>query len=308
MSLRVESVNISERKGVVKKPVAKVDVDMSGIPEDAHSGDWHRQISLLGRPSIQRFEQRLQHEIKAGDFGENLTVAGMDLNEVSVLDRFRIGGVELEVTQIGKTCHGDDCAIFREVGECVMPQEGLFARVLTPGSIEAGQEMEYLPRRFLVKIITVSDRASQGVYRDLSGPKVRKLVEARYEGSRWHLATEYAVVPDDADLIRGALEEAREAEADVIITTGGTGIGPRDVTVDVVEGMADKIVPGIMDHIRLKYGAQKPNALLSRSVCAVMGSSIVYTLPGSVKAVEEYMREIFATLDHMILMLHGIGH
>ncbi len=308
MSITVESVNISERKGVAKTPVPQAEVDRSGLLSDAHAGDWDRQISLLGRPSILDFEKKLGRTIKPGEFGENLTVSGLDLRDVAILDRFRTGTVEIEITRRGKICHGDDCAIFREVGECIMPKDGLFARVLSTGTIQTGQEMTYIPYTFLVKVITVSDRASKGVYGDLSGPRALDMVKEQFTKEPWHLTTQYQVIPDEPDLIRGAVQAAVQDGVDVVITTGGTGIGPRDVTVDVVEGMADKLVPGIMDHIRLKYGSSKPNALLSRSTCAVIGNSLVYTLPGSVKAVEEYLKEIFKTLSHMILMLHGLGH
>jgi molybdopterin adenylyltransferase len=94
----------------------------------------------------------------------------------------------------------------------------------------------------------------------------------------------------------------------VIFTTGGTGIGPRDITPEVVTEFSDKLVPGIMDHIRMKYGQTIPNALLSRSVAAVKDKTLIYTLPGSVKAVTEYMDEILKTIDHLFKMLNGEGH
>ncbi|MFP4179839.1 MAG: molybdenum cofactor synthesis domain-containing protein [Spirochaetaceae bacterium] len=308
MSITVGSINISERKGTVKKPIPRAEIDEYGVKEDAHAGDWHRQISLLGRPSISRFEERMSRSIGPGEFGENLTIEGLDLNDVAVLDRFTIGEAELEITQIGKTCHGDDCAIFREVGKCVMPQEGLFARVLKGGPIHEGQEIHYRPRDFTVRVITVSDRVSAGVYRDLSGPRALELIKAAFSTRRFHLKTEYEVVPDDQKTIEKALSAAKEAGEDVVVCTGGTGIGPRDVTPEAVSAVAEKSVPGVMDHIRLGAGAQKPNALLSRSICAVGGQTIFYALPGSVKAVEEYLRELLKTLDHMVTMLHGIGH
>lgn len=308
MSIHIQSINISERKGTVKNPVPAAEIYDYGLREDAHSGDWHRMISLLGRPSIERFERQMGRSIAPGDFGENLTIEGMDLNEAAILDRFSIGGAELEITQIGKTCHGDDCAIFREVGKCVMPQEGLFARVLKGGHIETGQEVQYHPRNFTVRVITVSDRVSAGVYSDRSGPRALELVKAAFAPKRFHLRTEYQTVPDEQPAIEDALKASREAGEDVVITTGGTGVGPRDLTPEAVQAVADKTVPGIMEHIRLSAGAKKPNALLSRSICAVGGETIFYALPGSVKAVEEYLQEIFETLDHMVLMLHGIGH
>ena len=112
--------------------------------------------------------------------------------------------------------------------------------------------------------------------------------------------------PDEPEILIRELSAAREAVCDVIITTGGTGVGARDITPDVVAKECDKLIPGIMEHIRTKYGAQNPSALLSRGVAGVFGRSLVFTLPGSVKAVEEYTGEIFKTLEHLVLMLHGL--
>ena len=337
--ISIGSINISKEKGTVKTPVESALLDETGIPADAHSGRWHRQLSLLGQPSVERFQAAMERTIGPGEFGENITVDGLDLNDVAVLDRFRIGQVELEITQIGKTCHGDDCAIYREVGKCVMPQEGLFARVIKAGTIHAGDVMEYLPRPFRLHVITTSDRAQGGYYKDISGPRILELTEKRFALKRWHLETGYTLLPDDPEEIGRVLDRLTALEAsgetpaplapsgsktgetsretfgglplpgaDIIFTTGGTGIGPRDFTVDAVASRADKLVPGIMDHIRLLYGAKKPNALISRSICAVKGSTIIFTLPGSVKAVEEYLTEIWKVVEHMVVMLHGIGH
>ena len=112
------------------------------------------------------------------------------------------------------------------------------------------------------------------------------------------------MIPDEAALLRQHLKE--KGNADIVITTGGTGIGPRDITVDVVKPLLDKEIPGIMELIRVKYGTEKPNALVSRGVAGVIGETLVYTLPGSVKAVEEYLAEITKTIRHSIYMLNGL--
>jgi len=112
------------------------------------------------------------------------------------------------------------------------------------------------------------------------------------------------VIADDAAQLQAEVNKSETA--DIIITTGGTGIGPRDITVDVIKPMLQKEIPGIMELIRMKYGAEKPNALISRGVAGVIGNTLIYTLPGSVKAVEEYMTEITKTIRHSIFMLHGL--
>jgi len=155
-------------------------------------------------------------------------------------------------------------------------------------------------------VITVSDRASRGEYEDKSGPRIKELLAEFFADKRWHLRIESTVVPDDSAGLKAELVSARDKGVDVVFTTGGTGVGPRDITPEVVTSLADKIIPGIMEHIRAKFGESNPNALLSRSVAAVLGQTVVYTLPGSVKSVDEYMPEILRTMEHLILMLHGL--
>lgn len=106
-------------------------------------------------------------------------------------------------------------------------------------------------------------------------------------------------------MLKGMIQTA-SLSAEMIFTTGGTGIGPRDITVETVRPMLDKEIPGIMEYIRIRYGADKPNALLSRGVAGIAGNALVYTLPGSLKAVDEYMTEILKTLKHTVLMKYGL--
>ncbi|NTW26246.1 MAG: MOSC domain-containing protein [Lentimicrobium sp.] len=304
MDIKVISVNISEQKGTIKVPVAKIELNANGVEGDAHAGKWHRQVSLLGTESFRKFEVQAKRTINYGEFAENITTEGIILYETHPLDRFVIGDTLLEVTQIGKKCHGDSCAIYREVGNCVMPKEGIFCRVLKPGTVKAGDVIQYLPRIFKVKVITLSDRASSGEYEDRSGPRVVQLIEEFFEANKWIVEVERVVIPDEADELRETVNAA--LESDIIITTGGTGIGPRDITVDVIKPMLQKEIPGIMELIRIKYGTEKPNALISRGVAGVIGGSLAYTLPGSVRAVEEYMAEITKTIRHSIFMLNGL--
>jgi len=304
--ITVVSVNISEKKGTIKIPVPEIELNELGVARDAHAGDWHRQVSLLADESFQRFTHAAGRKVNYGEFAENITTTGLELVNTHPLDRLTIGNVELEITQIGKECHGTSCAIFREVGSCVMPKEGIFARVLKNGTIKAGDEVIYSPRIYKVLIITLSDRASRGEYSDRSGPKIEQLLASFFEGEGWKSAIDRRLIPDDSETLKSLLEEARKEHVDIVITTGGTGIGPRDITPDVVKPFLDKEIPGIMELIRFKYGSIKPNALLSRAVAGVMSSTLVYTLPGSVRAVEEYMTEITPTLRHSIYMLHNL--
>jgi molybdopterin adenylyltransferase len=304
--LELISVNLSERKGTIKRPVERITVDLNGVVGDAHAGPWQRQVSLLGQESIERFSEKLGRKIMPGEFAENLTVAGLDFAAVAILDRFRFGGVELEVSQIGKQCHGAGCTIFQQVGQCVMPAEGIFTRVMRGGELAAGDRGQHVARPLSFLILTLSDRAAAGVYEDRSGPRVRELLENWLAARPWHGQIESKILPDDAGRLSEEIERAKTAGVDVIVTTGGTGLGPRDFTPETVAASCDKLIPGIMENIRMKFGTDKPNALLSRSVAGVAGTTQIYTLPGSVRAVEEYLGEILKTLEHAIFMLHGL--
>jgi molybdopterin adenylyltransferase len=164
-----------------------------------------------------------------------------------------------------------------------------------------------LPETYKILVITLSDRAFRGEYEDLSGPRVKEILSDYLSSLNWKYSVSLTLIPDDSHKLRDLLEMGSN-QCSIIITTGGTGIGPRDITVDTVKPLLEKEIPGIMEFIRIKYGSEKPNALLSRGVSGIIGKSLIYTLPGSVKAVEEYMSEIVKTLRHTIYMQYGIDN
>ena len=177
-SPKVISVNISEKKGTIKHPVEEITITGTGVMEDAHAGDWHRQVSLLASKASKNSRKEAKRKINFGEFAENITTQGIDLPKCHIFDRFRIGETELELTQIGKECHGTTCAIFKEVGNCVMPKEGIFCRVLKTGKIKPNDRIVHLPKVLRVSVITLSDRASGGMYKDLSGPKIKEILNS----------------------------------------------------------------------------------------------------------------------------------
>ncbi|MCP4197864.1 MAG: MOSC domain-containing protein [Proteobacteria bacterium] len=137
MTAKVLQVCISEKKGIQKTPVDKVEVVVGfGIQGDAHGGDWHRQISLLADESAQSMRDN-GADVGPGDFGENILTTGIDLPSLPIGTKIQLGEVELEVTQIGKECH-TRCAIYDAAGTCVMPTQGIFCRVLRGGTLLPG--------------------------------------------------------------------------------------------------------------------------------------------------------------------------
>lgn len=303
---RIASVNISTEKGVVKIPVPEAEANGSGLRGDAHAGPWHRQVSLLSKESIDGFGKQAGRSFACGAFAENLTTEGLDFSALALFDRLDAGEAELEITQFGKACHGEGCAIFKQAGRCVMPKDGVFARVLKGGRIRPGDPLVHRARPLRVRIITLSDRASRGEYSDRSGPAVQEGLETRFKDCRWHLDISRLILPDDEAGLREALAGDINSGTEIVFTTGGTGIGPRDITPDVVVPMLDKLLPGVMEFVRMKHGERLPASLLSRSVAGTAKSTLVFTLPGSEKAVKEYLEAILPLVEHALLMMRGI--
>lgn len=162
-----------------------------------------------------------------------------------------------------------------------------------------------LPQIFEILIITLSDRASRREYDDQSGPLVKEMIEEFFNSIKTRCNITRELIPDEAEMLRNLVLNSSE-RFHIIITTGGTGIGPRDITVEIITPLLTKEIPGVMEYIRVKYGSERPTALLSRGVAGLMGKTLVYTLPGSVRAVKEYMSEIIKTMEHTLQMLYGV--
>ena len=139
------SVNVSENKGEIKTPVkSRKLIEGFGLEGDAHAGDWHRQVSLLAQESIDRMTAMGAKNLRPGMFAENITTQGIQLHTLPIGTKLAVGNCLLEVTQIGKECH-NHCAIFRQVGSCVMPTRGVFAKVVAGGVVSEGDEVQIRP-------------------------------------------------------------------------------------------------------------------------------------------------------------------
>ena len=138
----VEAICLSSKKGIVKRAVSQAVFEKDfGIVDDAHAGKWHRQVSLLAAESIEIVKEKLP-TLKDGAFAENIITRGLDITTIKVGDQLRIGDdIILEITQIGKKCHNDGCAIKKATGDCIMPKEGLFAKVVEGGTAKAGDTL-----------------------------------------------------------------------------------------------------------------------------------------------------------------------
>ena len=294
----------SPRRGTVKTPVESAVLTPEwGIETDAHGGSWHRQVSLLSAEKIEQFRKKLW--VEYGAFGENLVVEGFDLRTLPVPSRLAVGGAVLELTQIGKECH-NDCAIRQKTGDCIMPREGVFARVVQGGIIRVGDPVTLLPppeeSPLRAAVITLSDKGSQGKREDKSGPlAARMLTEAGYR------VEETLLLPDDAAALRAQLLRLADGrQVNLILTTGGTGFSPRDVTPEATLAVADRNAPGIAEALRYHSLSITPRGMLSRGVSVLRGKTLIVNLPGSPKAVGEDLEYLLPVLEHGLRIAAGL--
>jgi len=298
---RIVAVNISLQQGQRKK-----NVDSSfllkglGLEGDAHAGFAHRQVSLLDMESIMKMRSK-GLDVHPGDFAENLTTEGVDLLSIPVGRRIKAGkDVYLRVTQIGKECH-TRCAIYYQAGDCVMPTEGIFAEVLREGRVSVGDKIQVYPV-YNFAVITASDKGSQGLREDKSGGLIREMLLP------WGDVTEYHLVPDEKEKLAELMcQLADEKKIDMIITTGGTGFAPRDVTPEATRLVIQREVPGIPEAMRRESMRYTSRAMLSRGVAGIRGQTLIINLPGSSKGVQESLQVVLPVLDHALEILTGRG-
>ena len=231
-------------------------------------------------------------------------VEGIDFRALPVGTLLRCGDVLLEMTQIGKECHSH-CEIYQKMGDCIMPREGVFARVLEPGSIAVGDEMTLQPRTaprpWQAAVITLSDKGARGEREDRSGPVIaQRLKDNGYE------VVELLLLPDEATPLKNQLIRlCDQRQLDLILTTGGTGFAPRDITPEATLAVAHRNAPGIAEAIRSASLAITPRAMLSRAVSVIRGKTLIVNLPGSPKACMESMDVFLDTLPHALDLLRG---
>lgn len=157
-------------------------------------------------------------------------------------------------------------------------------------------------------VVTLSDRASKGEYKDLSGGKVVEMVNDFFSKTNWQFKIEKKLISDDKNQFLEILQNSVNDKVDIVISTGGTGVGKRDISPETAQKVIKKELCGIMENVRLKYGQKNPNALLSRSIAGVANETQIYVIPGSLKAVNEYMTEILKTIEHLVFMIHGVDN
>ncbi|MDR1363436.1 MAG: molybdenum cofactor biosynthesis protein [Spirochaetaceae bacterium] len=298
---KIHAICVSEKKGTEKHAVEQAEFILGyGIKGDAHAGVWHRQVSLLSFEEIEAFRKKApSSKIEFGAFGENLVVEGFNLSALPVGSLLSSGNILLEITQIGKECH-NHCHIFETVGDCIMPREGVFSRVLHGGSLKRGADLG-AAKRYRVGIITASDKGARGEREDTSALVIREIVSAKgYD------VVSYKILSDEQPLLEEEMKRLADGGlADLILTTGGTGFSPRDCAPEAALAVASRLVPGIAEAMRWRSFSVTPRAMLSRAVSVIRSSSLIVNLPGSPKAVSENLSGIIDSLRHGLDILTG---
>ncbi len=303
---QLTAICTSPRKGTAKARVEQARLMAGhGIEGDAHAGPWHRQVSMLDEASITEMRQAGAN-IDDGAFGENLIVDGLAVHELGIGSEIAIGSARLAVTQIGKACH-KPCIIFHTVGRCIMPARGVFMEVVESGDVACGDEVRVtraLGRDVIqVAIVTVSDRSSRGERADGSGPALAERVVAELGAN----VAATKVVPDDQQAIVEVLRDLTSRKGlDLVLTTGGTGCAPRDVTPEATRQVVTREVPGLAEQMRAQSLLITPRAMLSRGIAGIAERCLVINLPGSPKAAVENLRAVAAVLPHAVATLRGV--
>ena len=306
----LKAICISEKKGTQKHEIESAFLrEDHGIEGDAHAGKWHRQVSLLSYEKILEFKER-GAVVENGAFGENLIIDGFDFRSLPVGTRFRIGDALLEMTQIGKECHSH-CAIYHAMGDCIMPREGVFTRVLRSGAVKKGDTVEMLPpdpdRPYSAAIITLSDTGSRGEREDISGGVIEEMLLGA-EDMEIEII-EKLLLPDGIEpLSTQLIRLADQRQVNLILTTGGTGFSPRDLTPEATTAVCDRMVPGIPEAMRAYSMTVTNRGMLSRQAAGLRKNTLIINLPGSPKAVRENLGCILPALGHALQMIKGAGH
>ncbi|MFC1454005.1 molybdenum cofactor synthesis domain-containing protein [Verrucomicrobiota bacterium] len=291
----------ANKKGIPKKNIKRGVLKQNhGVVGDAHAGHGIRQVSLLANESLDMIRER-GLKIGCGGFGENITTSGIELTSIVIGTRLKAGGSLLEVTKIGKECK-KPCAIYRKHGSCILPHEGVFAKVLKGGVVKNKDKIDIVrDAKLIAGILIASDRSARGERGDRCGEEIHKALK-KINGR----AVRYKIIPDDQGLIASILKSwSDEGQIDLLLTSGGTGFSARDVTPEATKAVLEKEAPGLSEMMRIESAKKTVFAYLSRGTAGVRKRTLIINLPGSPKAVAECMEILLPILPHAVEVMRG---
>lgn len=299
----IKHICIGSRHGVAKECVKQAELIAGyGVEGDIHAGQNHHHVSLIAAEDL----QAAKFAIKPGRLGENIMLHGVDLNKLGIGSRLYLGDrVVLNVTQTGKTLQQPD-NIVPVTGDYLMARYGVFAQIECGGTIRANDTVRVeslVPReQYQAVVLTISDRCSKGETVDTAGPAVAATLEESLNAHVYHSE----IVPDDESMIVDKLRYyCDNYSIDLLLTVGGTGPAPRDVTPEASRRVIQRFTPGIDEAMRYASLAKTPFAMLSRGVSGIRGSTWIVNLPGSERGSVENLEAIIKALPHGLKKLRG---
>ncbi|MDB4349325.1 molybdopterin-binding protein [Omnitrophica bacterium] len=298
---KILAVCKNSKKGLAKKNAKRgVLKEDYGLIGDAHAGPGLRQISLLAKEDLDEMKKK-GLKIGCGGFGENLTVSKLELTSLVIGTRLKAGEAILEVTKIGKTCK-KPCGIYKRQGSCILPSQGVFARVIRGGVVSQNDAIGInLDKKISTGVLVVSDRGASGQRCDKSGRLIIDALKAM--GAE---AVRYKVIPDDREVISSTLRRwSDEEKIDLLLTSGGTGFSPRDVTPEATKEILNKEAPGLAEMLRARSAEKTEFAYLSRGIAGIRKKTLIINLPGSPRAASDCMSIILPIISHAIEVMKG---
>ena len=302
---KIKSIYTGSRKGELKKRVGQANLrENYGIIGDAHAGAGERQISLLAEESIARLRGR-DEKVGAGNLMENLRTTGIELTSLLVGTKLEVGRtVLLEISEIGKHS-GKPIKVFAMPEGCLLPLNGVFAKVLRGGTVREEDRIEIVADTPITAgILIISDRSSRGERPDKTGPLIKEcLNELKITPVR------YKIIPDEEEYISLVLSSwTDQGGVDLILTSGGTGFFSRDVTPEATKRILDKDVPGLSEMMRTEGAKSTKRAYLSRGVAGIRKKTLIINLPGNPQGARESMKIVSPLLNHAIRVMKGTSH
>jgi len=293
---KIKSIYTGSRKGKLKKRVSQVSLKKNyGIIGDAHAGAGKRQISLLAEESIARLRGR-DEKIGIGNLMENLRTTGIELTSLLVGTKLEVGRtVLLEISEIGKHS-SKPIKVFAMPEGCLLPLNGVFAKVLKGGTIREEDKIEIVADTLTCGILIISDRSSRGERPDKTGPLVKEcLKELKITPVR------YGIIPDEKEYISLVLVTwVDQGGVDLILTSGGTGFFSRDVTPEATRRILDKDAGGLSELMRTEGAKSTKRAYLSRGVAGIRKKTLIINLPGNPQGARESLKIVSPILSHGI--------
>jgi MOSC domain-containing protein YiiM len=295
----VKSVNTSAEKGILKNPVEFIELNETGIVGDVHAGKWHRQVSLLAYESIKKAELVSGIKFPFGAFAENITTSGIEINKAGILDRFENENIILEVTQIGKKCH-NKCEIGRQMGNCIMPAEGIFCRVIKGGIIYPGDIIMWKKKIFQVKIIALVDSDKDDFSNYFQLIKIVQKIRTFFNDIDRDVNIKTEIVQNSAHKFVKTIENIISGDMDVIVTSDFSCKSVNNILAKKIHDYFKACYTDIIEMLFIKNHQNNSNNYLNCGSIGALNKIVLFNLPIHPDSIDKCINEVFTKFHKSI--------